>query len=230
MAATILEAKNLRKKFGKGDEAVWALDNVNFTVNKGEFIAVTGESGSGKTTLLNVLGSLLPPDEGHVFVDGKDILTFTDDQLAAYRRKKIGFIFQNYNLIPVLNIEENICLPLHLDGMETNAAYLDELLEVTGLSSKRRNFPHELSGGQQQRAAFARALIHKPDIILADEPTGNLDTKNSREIISILKQSIQKYEQTLILITHDLSIAAQADRVFYMEDGILTEECGVKKR
>lgn len=229
MAEMMIQAQHLWKAFGNGENTIHALNDVSFSVKKGEFVAVTGESGGGKTTLLNVLGSLLPADDGHILVDGMDITTFTDNQLAAYRRQKIGFIFQNYNLIPVLNVEENICLPLNLDSMEPDMEYLTELLELTGLSKKRYNFPHELSGGQQQRAAFARALIHKPDIVLADEPTGNLDTKNSREIISILKNSIRKYQQTLVLITHDLSIAAQADRVFRMQDGVLTEENGVKQ-
>lgn len=229
MNASMIRVENLHKQFGKGETAVKALNGVELSVNKGEFVAVTGESGGGKSTLLNVLGSLLPADEGHVIVDGTDITTLNDNQLAAYRRRKIGFIFQNYNLIPVLNIEENICLPLNLDSAQPDMNYLEELLELTGLTARRYSFPHELSGGQQQRVAFARALIHKPDIILADEPTGNLDTRNSREIISILKSSIQKYQQTLLLITHDLSIAAQADRVFRMQDGVLTEERGVKQ-
>lgn len=229
MNAAMIQVENLHKQFGKGETAVKALNGVNFSINKGEFVAVTGESGGGKSTLLNVLGSLLPADDGKVIVDGTDITTLNDNQLAAYRRRKIGFIFQNYNLIPVLNIEENICLPLNLDSAQPDMDYLAELLELTGLTAKRYSFPHELSGGQQQRAAFARALIHKPDVILADEPTGNLDTRNSREIISILKSSIQKYQQTLLLITHDLSIAAQADRVFRMQDGVLTEERGVKQ-
>ncbi len=225
----MIDVQNLSKQYGKGETAVKALQNVNFSVNRGEFIAVTGESGGGKSTLLNVLGSLIPADEGKVIVDGKDITVLNDNQLAAYRRKKIGFIFQNYNLIPVLNVEENILLPLNLDSTAPDQKFLEELLEVTELKSKRNRFPHELSGGQQQRAAFARALIHKPDVILADEPTGNLDTRNSREIISILKNSIKRYDQTLILITHDLSIAAQADRIFRMQDGILTEEGAVKQ-
>ncbi len=218
----IMEVRHLSKTFGSGNTAVRALNDVSFTLDKGMFAAVTGESGSGKTTLLNVVGSLLRPDEGEVLVDGEDITQGSDDALSVYRRRKIGFIFQNYNLIPVLTVEENIVLPLNLDSTEPDYEYLGELLRMTGLESKRRNFPHELSGGQQQRAAFVRALIHKPEIILADEPTGNLDTKNSREIISILKESVKKYNQGLLLITHDLTIAAQADAVYRMRDGVLT--------
>ncbi len=220
----IIETQNLTRTFGKGEAAVHALRDVSFSVRTGEFAAVTGESGSGKTTLLNILGSLDNPTSGTICVAGQDLTKMNDNQLAAYRRKNIGFIFQNYNLIPVLNVEENIVLPLNLDNTPPDMQFLEELLEVTGLTAKRRSFPHELSGGQQQRVAFARALIHKPDIILADEPTGNLDSKNSREIIAILKNSIKKYNQTLILITHDASIAAQADRIFRMTDGQLTEE------
>ncbi len=220
----VIKAEHLTKQYGKGEIAVTAVHDVSFCIHAGEFVAVTGESGSGKTTLLNILGSLDAPTEGAVYVHGENIIGKKDHELASYRRRTIGFIFQNYNLIPVLNVEENIVLPLNLDNVKPDMDYLKELLTLTGLLSKRRSFPNELSGGQQQRVAFARALIHKPDIILADEPTGNLDTKNSREIISILKNSIKKYNQTLILITHDLSIAAQADRIFRMQDGMLTEE------
>ncbi len=225
---TIIQVQNLTKHYGKGETTVKALQDVNLSIRIGEFAAITGESGSGKTTLLNILGSLDTPTEGSIRIAGQELTKMNDNQLAAYRRKNIGFIFQNYNLIPVLNVEENIVLPLNLDNTEPDMKFLEELLEVTGLKEKRRSFPHELSGGQQQRVAFARALIHKPDIILADEPTGNLDSRNSREIISILKNSIKKYNQTLVLITHDASIAAQADRIFRMADGILTEE-GISK-
>ena len=224
----IMEVLHLNKTFGQGDTAVRALNDVSFTLDKGVFAAVTGESGSGKTTLLNVVGSLLKPDSGQIIVDGRDITKGTDSELSVYRRRKIGFIFQNYNLIPVLTAEENIVLPLNLDNTPPDYEYLAELLRLTGLESKRRSFPHELSGGQQQRVAFVRALIHKPDIILADEPTGNLDSRNSREIISILKESVKTYNQALLLITHDLTIASQADRVFQMQDGVLTELNEVK--
>lgn len=223
MENVIITVENLTKEYGKGDNALLALNNVNFKVHEGEFIAITGESGSGKTTLLNCLGSLDKPTGGSIIVDKTDITTRSDAELSAYRRRKIGFIFQMYNLIPVLNVEENIVLPLNLDNTEPDMEYLEELLRITGLTSKRNSFPHELSGGQQQRVSFARALIHKPPIILADEPTGNLDSKNSREVISILKNSIKKYNQTLILITHDGSIAAQADRIFRITDGVLSE-------
>ncbi|MDE6788126.1 MAG: ABC transporter ATP-binding protein [Ruminococcus sp.] len=223
MDDVIIRTENLTKQYGKGENALLALNNVNFEVCTGEFIAVTGESGSGKTTLLNCLGSLDKATSGKIIVNGTDITKQNDNELSVYRRKKIGFIFQAYNLIPVLNIEENIVLPLNLDNADIDMEYLNELLDVTGLKRKRENFPHELSGGQQQRVSFARALIHKPPIILADEPTGNLDSKNSREIITILKNSIKKYNQTLVLITHDGSIAAQADRIFRISDGILTE-------
>ena len=222
----IIRTEALVKQYGEGESKVMALDNVTIEVKRGEFVAVTGESGSGKTTLLNVIGSLDTPTSGKVFFDGREITGKSDNSLSAYRRRSIGFIFQNYNLIPVLNIEENIVLPLNLDSTEPDMAYLEELLELTGLKSKRRCYPSELSGGQQQRVAFARALVHKPELILADEPTGNLDSKNSREIIEILKSSIKKYAQTLILITHDMSIAAQADRIFTMKDGVLTESEG----
>lgn len=224
MDDVIIRTEDLTKQYGKGETALLALNKVNFEVCTGEFIAVTGESGSGKTTLLNCLGSLDRATSGKIIVDGTDITKQNDNELSVYRRKKIGFIFQAYNLIPVLNIEENIVLPLNLDNAEIDMEYLDELLDVTGLKSKRENFPHELSGGQQQRVSFARALIHKPQIILADEPTGNLDSKNSREIITILKNSIKKYNQTLVLITHDGGIATQADRIFRITDGVLTEE------
>lgn len=223
MDNTILKVQNLVKKYGKGETELLALNNVSFELRRGEFAAVTGESGSGKTTLLNVIGSIDTLTSGHIFFAGEDISGRNDSELSIYRRRSIGFIFQAYNLIPVLNAEENIVLPMNLDNTAPDTAYLDELLELTGLASKRRNFPHELSGGQQQRVAFARALIHKPQLILADEPTGNLDSKNSREIITILKNSIKKYNQTLLLITHDGNIAAQADRIFRMSDGVLTE-------
>ena len=222
----IIKADNLVKKYGEGDTAVFALDNVSLEVKRGEFVAVTGESGSGKTTLLNALGALDTVDSGKILSCGNEITSLNDAGLSVYRRRNLGIIFQNYNLIPVLNVEENIVLPMNLDDTPPDLKFLDELLELTGLSSKRKNFPHELSGGQQQRVAFARALIHRPELILADEPTGNLDSKNSREIISILKNSIRKYNQTLVLITHDGAIASQADRILCMKDGVLTESEG----
>jgi putative ABC transport system ATP-binding protein len=219
----ILKTEKLKKEYGEGENAFLALNDVDLEVRQGEFVAVTGESGSGKTTLLNCIGSLDRPTSGTIIFNGKDITKLDDNGLSAYRRKSIGFIFQAFNLIPVLNVEENIVLPLNLDNTPPDKEFLEELLKLTGLDAKRNNYPHELSGGQQQRVAFARALIHKPKLILADEPTGNLDSKNSREIISILKNSIKKYNQTLILITHDGSIAAQADRICRITDGVLSE-------
>lgn len=219
----IIKIEKLVKEYGDGDNKLIAVNNIDLEVRRGEFVAITGESGSGKTTLLNCLGSLDRPTSGSIIVNGKDITKLDDNGLSAYRRKSIGFIFQAYNLIPVLNVEENIVLPLNLDNTPPDMKFLEELLSLTGLDKKRNNYPHELSGGQQQRVAFARALIHKPQIILADEPTGNLDSKNSREIISILKNSVKKYHQTLILITHDGSIAAQADRICRISDGVLSE-------
>ena len=222
----IISAENLVKKYGKGEDEVIALNDVSMKIRKGEFISVTGESGSGKSTLLNVLGSLDKPDSGKIMVGDKDLVTMKDNDLAAYRRRKTGFIFQTYNLIPVLNVVENIVLPLNLDNAKTDKDYLEELLELSGLSDKRNRFPHGLSGGQQQRVAFVRALIHKPEIIFADEPTGNLDNKTSRDIIAILKNSVRKYNQALVLITHDLSVASQADTIYVMNDGVLSQGGG----
>lgn len=223
----IISAENLIKKYGKGEEEVTALNDVSLKIRKGEFVSVTGESGSGKSTLLNVLGSLDKPDSGRIMVGDTDLLTMKDNDLAAYRRKRTGFIFQTYNLIPVLNVVENIVLPLNLDNAKVDNDFLEELLELSGLKDKRNRFPHELSGGQQQRVAFVRALIHKPDIIFADEPTGNLDNKTSRDVIAILKNSVKKYNQALVLITHDLSVASQADSVYVMNDGILSQGGGL---
>lgn len=223
----IISAENLIKKYGKGEEEVTALNDVSLKIRKGEFVSVTGESGSGKSTLLNVLGSLDKPDSGRIMVGDTDLLTMKDNNLAAYRRKRTGFIFQTYNLIPVLNVVENIVLPLNLDNAKVDNDFLEELLELSGLKDKRNRFPHELSGGQQQRVAFVRALIHKPDIIFADEPTGNLDNKTSRDVIAILKNSVKKYNQALVLITHDLSVASQADSVYVMNDGILSQGGGL---
>ena len=214
-----IEVEHLTKIYGKGETALKALDDVSFTVQTGEFAAVTGESGSGKTTLLNILGSLDRADEGTVRVDEMDLMHMDDNALAAYRRQKIGIIFQSFNLIPVLNVEENIVLPLNLDNVEVDRAFLDEMLTLTGLTEKRLSFPHELSGGQQQRVAFVRALIHKPDVILADEPTGNLDTKSSDEIVALLKKSNKELKQTIIMITHNMEIAKCADRIIKIADG-----------
>lgn len=218
-----VKTDKLTKIYGKGETAVKALDSVEFSVKHGEFVAVTGASGSGKSTLLHIIGAMDKPTSGKVFVDGEDVFAQSEKSLALYRRRKTGFIFQNYNLIPVMTVRENILLPLTLDNTEPDEAMMKELIEMLELESRLSYFPNQLSGGQQQRVAIARALIACPSIILADEPTGNLDTQNSREIIALMKQTIKKYSQTLILITHDPNIAFQADRVVNMSDGRLAE-------
>ena len=216
---TILETKDLRKIYGSGDTEVRALDGVNLTVENGEFVAVVGTSGSGKSTLLHMLGGLDRPTGGTVMVDGKDIFTLKDEALTIFRRRKIGFVFQNYNLVPVLNVHENIVLPIHLDGAAVDTAYVDQIIQVLGLESKLQNLPNNLSGGQQQRVAIARALAAKPAIILADEPTGNLDSKTSQDVMSLLKVTSQKFSQTIVMITHNEEIAQMADRIIRIEDG-----------
>lgn len=215
----ILEVRELKKYYGEGENQVKALDGVSLSVEKGEFLAVVGTSGSGKSTLLHMMGGLDTPTSGQVVVAGKDISSLSRDELTIFRRRKIGFVFQSYNLLPLMNVYDNIVLPIKLDGIRPDEAYVDQIIAALGLEEKRLAMPNQLSGGQQQRIAVGRALIHKPSIVLADEPTGNLDTQNSREIMSLLKSSVRKYGQTLILITHDPSIAAQADRVIFMEDG-----------
>lgn len=219
---SIIEAKELCKVYGKGETAVHALKSVDFKAEQGEFVAVTGPSGSGKSTLLHLLGAVDLPSSGNVLIDGQDIFRKREKELAAFRRRKIGFVFQFYNLIPVLTAEENMRVPLMLDGQPVDEEFLNELLDTLGLSERRNHLPSQLSGGQQQRVAIGRAIIHKPSIVLADEPTGNLDTQNGREILTLLKSSVRKYGQTLILITHDPSVAAQADRVVTMQDGCVT--------
>ena len=216
---TILEAKDLRKIYGSGDTEVRALDGVNLTVENGEFVAVVGTSGSGKSTLLHMLGGLDRPTGGTVMVDGKDIFTLKDEALTIFRRRKIGFVFQNYNLVPVLNVHENIVLPIHLDGASVDTAYVDEIIRVLGLESKLDSLPNNLSGGQQQRVAIARALAAKPAIILADEPTGNLDSRTSQDVMSLLKVTSQRFSQTIVMITHNEEIAQMADRIIRIEDG-----------
>ena len=216
---TILETKDLRKIYGSGDAEVRALDGVNLTVENGEFVAVVGTSGSGKSTLLHMLGGLDRPTGGTVMVDGKDIFTLKDEALTIFRRRKIGFVFQNYNLVPVLNVHENIVLPIHLDGAAVDTAYVDQIIQVLGLESKLQSLPNNLSGGQQQRVAIARALAAKPAIILADEPTGNLDSKTSQDVMSLLKVTSQKFSQTIVMITHNEEIAQMADRIIRIEDG-----------
>ena len=215
----ILKVENLSKTYGENDGKVEALKNVSFSVERGEFISIVGASGSGKSTLLHMLGGLDRPTSGKVFLDGEDMYTLNEEKLAIFRRRNIGFVFQFYNLIPVLDVEENISLPALLDKERIDKSYLDEVICILGLKDRLRHLPSELSGGQQQRVSIGRALINKPSIILADEPTGNLDSKNSREVIELLKLSSKKYNQTLIIITHDLSIAEQSDRIITISDG-----------
>lgn len=219
----ILQAKDLTKIYGSGENAVYALNGVNFSVEKGEFVAVVGTSGSGKSTLLHMLGGLDRPTSGSVTVDGKEIFSLKDEELTIFRRRKIGFVFQNYNLVPVLNVYENIVLPVQLDGKVPDAAYIDSIIETLGLETKLQNLPNNLSGGQQQRVAIARALASKPAIILADEPTGNLDSKTSQDVLGLLKVTSQKYAQTIVMITHNEEIAQLADRIIRIEDGKIVE-------
>lgn len=217
----ILKVENLTKTYGKGDTKVVALDNVSFTVEKGEFVAIVGASGSGKSTLLHLIGGVDKPDSGRIFIDGKNICDFDEDKLAIFRRRQVGLIYQFYNLIPILNVEENITLPLNLDNRKINTNKLDELIKLLGLDKRRKHLPNELSGGQQQRVSIGRALITSPAIILADEPTGNLDTNSSDEIVRLLKKSNKDYKQTIIMITHNMEIASAADRIIKIEDGHL---------
>lgn len=219
----ILKVENLSKVYGAKENKVVALDNVSFSVNKGEFVAIVGASGSGKSTLLHLIGGVDRPTKGKVIIEGNDIYTLNDDNLAIFRRRQVGLIYQFYNLIPILNVEENIVLPLELDGKKVDKQELNELLDTLGLTKRRTHLPNELSGGQQQRTSIGRALITHPAIILADEPTGNLDSKASEEIMELLKLSNKKYKQTIIMITHNLELAAQADRVITIEDGHIKE-------
>ena len=216
---TILETKDLRKVYGSGDTEVRALDGVDLTVEKGEFVAVVGTSGSGKSTLLHMLGGLDRPTSGAVLVDGKDIFSLKDEELTIFRRRKIGFVFQSYNLVPVLSVYENIVLPIQLDGGAVDESYVREVIAVLGLEKKLDSLPGQLSGGQQQRVAIARALVTKPAIILADEPTGNLDSKTSQDVLSLMKVTGQKFAQTMVMITHNEEIAQLADRIVRIEDG-----------
>ena len=219
---TILQTKDLRKIYGAGDTEVRALDGVNLTVEKGEFVAVVGTSGSGKSTLLHMLGGLDRPTSGTVTVDGREIFALKDEELTIFRRRKIGFVFQNYNLVPVLNVYENIVLPIQLDGRAEDRGYVDQIIETLGLERKLRNLPNNLSGGQQQRVAIARALAAKPAILLADEPTGNLDSKTSQDVMGLLKVTSQRFAQTIVMITHNEEIAQMADRIVRIEDGRIT--------
>lgn len=219
----ILQASNLTKIYGSDENEVHALDGINFSVEKGEFVAIVGTSGSGKSTLLHMLGGLDRPTGGSVEVDGKEIFSLKDEELTIFRRRKIGFVFQNYNLVPVLNVYENIVLPVQLDGKTPDASYIDSIIETLGLERKLENLPNNLSGGQQQRVAIARALASKPAIILADEPTGNLDSKTSQDVLGLLKVTSQKYGQTIVMITHNEEIAQLADRIIRIEDGKIVE-------
>lgn len=220
----ILRVENLTKTYGSGIAKVTALDNVSFSVEQGEFVAIVGASGSGKSTLLHLIGGVDRPTSGKVFIDGKDIYQMDDDTLAIFRRRQVGLIYQFYNLIPILNVEENITLPLELDGRETNKKQLNDLLKTLGLENRKTHLPNELSGGQQQRTSIGRALITKPAIVLADEPTGNLDSKSSDEIVSLLKKYNKDLKQTIIMITHNLEIASIADRIIKIEDGHIVKE------
>lgn len=220
----VVRVESLNKYYGKGNTRVEALRDVSLSINQGEFVAVVGASGSGKSTLLHLLGGVDRPTAGKVFVDGIDIYGLSEKELAIFRRRKVGFIFQFYNLVPVLTAEENMSLPLLLDQKAINKKHFNELIEILGLNDRLEHLPNQLSGGQQQRVSIGRALAYNPSIVLADEPTGNLDSKNSKEIIDLLKISVKKYNQTLILITHDLNIAAQADRVITLEDGYIAKD------
>lgn len=220
----ILRVENLCKTYGKGKNEVKALDNISFSVNKGEFIAIIGPSGSGKSTLLHLLGGVDKPTSGKVFMNDQDVYVQNDEQLAIFRRRQVGLIYQFYNLIPILNVFENITLPLKLDGQKVNEERVNELLELLGLAERRKHLPSQLSGGQQQRVSIGRALINAPALVLADEPTGNLDSKSSQEIIGLLKHSNKKYGQTLIVITHDENIALQADRIIRIADGQIVSD------
>lgn len=219
---TILETKNLKKIYGSGEAEVHALDGVDLTVEKGEFVAVVGTSGSGKSTLLHMLGGLDRPTEGTVKVDGRELQGLKDEELTIFRRRKIGFVFQNYNLVPVINVYENIVLPIQLDGNREDTAYVKQIIDTLGLERKLNNLPNNLSGGQQQRVAIARALAAKPTIILADEPTGNLDSRTSQDVMGLLKVTSKKFSQTIVMITHNEEIAQMADRVIRIEDGRIT--------
>ena len=221
---SLLEVKSVSKIYGKGNNAVHALKDIKFSVDKGEYIAIVGESGSGKSTLLNIIGALDTPTEGKVIINNKDLFSMKDSELTVFRRRNIGFVFQGFNLIPELTVEQNIIFPVLLDYKKPDRKYLEELLNILGLQERKNHLPSELSGGQQQRVAIGRALITKPSLILADEPTGNLDSKNSSEVISLLKESSKKYEQTIIMITHSRSIAQAADRVLRVSDGILVDQ------
>ena len=220
----ILKVENLTKSYGKGEAKVDAIKNINLSINKGEFVAIIGPSGSGKSTLLHLLGGVDKPTSGKVYINDVDIYTLKEKDLSIFRRRNVGLIYQFYNLIPVLSVKENILLPAELDNRKIDKDYLDDLLKTLGLKERANHLHNELSGGQQQRTSIGRALINRPSIVLADEPTGNLDSKNSKEVLELLKLSVRKYNQTLIMITHDPSIALQADRVITIEDGTIKQD------
>lgn len=225
----ILKVENLTKVYGKGDTKVVALDNVSFTVKKGEFVSIIGASGSGKSTLLHIIGGVDAPTSGKVIVNNEDIYKLNEANLAIFRRRQVGLIYQFYNLIPILNIEENITLPVLLDGRKVDKEYLNELIDILGLKKRLNHLPNELSGGEQQRVSIGRALMNRPSILLADEPTGNLDSKSSKEIVDLLKLSNKKYNQTIIMITHDNNLALNADRIITIKDGHIISDEEVKR-
>lgn len=220
----ILKVENLTKVYGKGENRVVAVDNVSFSVKRGEFVAIVGSSGSGKSTILHLIGGVDRPTSGKVYIEGKDVYSLNEENLAIFRRRQVGLIYQFYNLIPILNVEENITLPLELDGKEVDRKHLNQVLDTLGLKDRTKHLPNELSGGQQQRTSIGRAMITNPAIILADEPTGNLDSKASEEIVELLKLSNKKYKQTIIMITHNLEMAKEADRIIKIEDGKIVKE------
>lgn len=220
----VISVDGLSRSYGKGSTLVQALKGVSFSIRQGEFVAVVGASGSGKSTLLHMLGGLDRPTGGHVHIDGEDLYGLKEKERAVFRRRKIGFIFQSYNLIPVLNVEENIQLPLLLDHRQPDKAYINDLIHTLGLDQRRKHLPSELSGGQQQRVAIGRALAYRPAIVLADEPTGNLDSANGREVLELLKLAVRQYHQTVIVISHDMNVAAEADRVLRLQDGLLVSD------
>lgn len=224
----ILRIENLTKIYGSGEGEVRALDGMSLSIEKGEFVSIIGPSGSGKSTLLHMIGGVDRPTSGKIYMDGQDIYAQNEDQLAIFRRRHVGLIYQFYNLIPILNVVENMCLPVLLDGRRVNNDYLDDLLDTLNLRGREKHLPNQLSGGQQQRVSIGRALMNTPAVVLADEPTGNLDSKNSQEIVELLKLSNKKYNQTLVVITHDENIALQADRVISIEDGKITRDSRVR--
>ena len=226
----ILKVENLRKEYGRGEARVVALDGISFSVEKGEFVAIIGPSGSGKSTLLHILGGVDKPTGGKIYMNGEDVYARSEEQLAIFRRREVGLIYQFYNLIPVLDVVENMTLPVLMDGRKVNQERLNELLSILKLAKRKKHLPNQLSGGQQQRVSIGRALMNAPAVVLADEPTGNLDSKNSQEIIELLKLSNEKYNQTLIIITHDENIALQADRIIAIEDGRITRDESTGRR